>query len=84
MRSKRIKIQDKEYEFGYGLKSLFLFEQISGKRFDLQTVTDTYMFYFCCFIAMDANFMDADFNRFIQACEEEPQLARKWRQSLRH
>lgn len=82
MRTRKINIQGKEYEFGYGLKSLFLFEQIQGKRFDLRTISDTYVFYFCCFLAMDENFMDADFNRFIQVCEDEPQLAKAMAKAL--
>lgn len=82
MRTVKINISGKEYDFGYGLKSLFLFEQITGKRFQLSTLSDTYTFYFCCFLACDADFMDADFRKFIGVCEDDPTLANRMAAAL--
>jgi len=58
----------------YCLKVLFLFEQIMDKMFSVKTVTDTYMFVWCCLIIADPDYMKGDYSKFIEACEDDPEL----------
>ena len=42
-----IKIKDTSYKLKYTLRALFIYEQITGKVFEMTTMTDEYLFLYC-------------------------------------
>ena len=40
-----MEINNKEYKLKYTLRALFIYEQITGKAFKLETLTDEYLFF---------------------------------------
>ena len=77
MRTKYIEINGQPHQLSCGLRSLFLFEEISGKAFQQKTLSDAYLYYFCCFLAAEPDFMDGDFQAFINLFEEDNTLTAK-------
>lgn len=77
MRECKVVIEGQERVFRYGLRAMFLFERLSGKAFQLRQLQDMFLFYFCCLIAADPDFMEGDFARFIEACDADPSLGRR-------
>ena len=73
-----ITIKDKAYKLKYTLRALFIFEQITGKMFDIKTLTDEYVYFYCLIMAnnKDANLT---FDEFIDAIDEDPTLMNKYK-----
>ena len=44
---KKVTIKGTEYNLKYSIRALFLFEQATGKRFEITTLTDEYLFLYC-------------------------------------
>jgi len=63
-----------EIKLAYCLKVLFTFEAICDKRFEIRTLTDTYIFVWCCIIVADPDYLKGDYAKFIDACEQDPEL----------
>lgn len=82
MRETRVTVGGTEHVFRYGLKAMFLFEQLADKPFNLERLQDFFIFYFACFLAADPSFMDGDFGRFMEACEEDALLPSRLREAL--
>ena len=68
-----IKIGDNEYKFKYTLRALFIFEQITNKAFNIETLTDNYVFLFSMLLANNPD-MKLTFEEFIEAFDENPEL----------
>lgn len=66
-------IKDKEYKVKYTLRALFIYEQITGKVFSLQTITDEYLFFYCILAANNPE-MNLTFDDLIDAIDEEPNI----------
>lgn len=64
-----ITINDKDYEFKYSLRTLFLWEEITGKPFNVETMFDTYILCYCCLIV--GSDKPLDFNEFIDAADKD-------------
>lgn len=77
MRTTSIEINGKPHLLSCGLRSLFLFEEISGKPFQQKTISDAYLYYFCCFLSVEPDFMDGDFSAFIDLFDEDNELSTK-------
>ena len=63
-------IKDKEYKLKYTLRALFIYEQITGKVFRLQTITDEYLFFYCILAANNPD-MNLTFDDLIDAIDED-------------
>ena len=74
MITRTVTYKGQDIKLTYCLKVLFLFEQIMEKMFSVKTVTDTYMFVWCCLIVADPDYMKGDYSKFIEACEDDPGL----------
>ncbi|WP_080902951.1 hypothetical protein [Parabacteroides sp. Marseille-P3160] len=71
----KIKIRGVEYELRYSLRALFIYEQITGKRYEEgdASVNDFLLFY-SYLLASNKNFPLDDFDAFIDVCDEDPTL----------
>ena len=68
-----MEINNKEYKLKYTLRALFIYEQITGKVFQLLTITDEYLFFYCILAANNPE-MDLTFNQLIDAIDEDPNI----------
>jgi hypothetical protein len=66
-----MEIKGKNYVLKYGLRSMFIFEEMTGKPFEIKTLFDTYCFCYACIIANKDN-EALEFNDFIDTCDENP------------
>ena len=66
-----MEILGKNYEFKYSLRSMFVWEEITGKPFEVKTLLDTYILAYACIVVNTDN-PPLDFNEFIDACDENP------------
>jgi hypothetical protein len=69
----KITIKEKEYSIKYTLRALFIYEQITGKTFKMQTMTDEYIFIYSLLLA-NAPDIDLSFEDFITVCDENPEI----------
>lgn len=67
-----ITINDKEYQFKYTLRALFIFEQITKKPFSISTLLDNYLFFYCILLANNSDVLEWD--EFIDALDKDPSL----------
>jgi len=68
-----ITIQEKTYTIKYSIRSLFVFEQLTGKVFKLETLTDTYIFFYSMLLSGNTD-CTLSFDEFIDECESQPDL----------
>ena len=47
----KITINKKKYEVRYTIRAIFLFEQITKAPFEIKTITDSYVFFYCMILA---------------------------------
>lgn len=59
----QLTIKDKQYNVKYTIRSLFIFEQITGKPFEIKTLLDNYVFFYSMILANnpDATLLWDDF-----------------------
>lgn len=65
-----ITIKDKQYKIKYTLRALFIYEQITGKAFNLRTITDEYLFFYCILAANNPD-IQLTFDDLIDAIDED-------------
>ena len=63
-------IKDKEYKLKYTLRALFIYEQITGRAFKLETLTDEYLFFYCMLAANNPD-MNLTFDGLVDAMDED-------------
>lgn len=68
-----MEILGKNYEPKYSLRSMFAFEEMVGKPFEVKTLLDTYCFLFACIISNPDN-PQLDFSEMIDYCDEHPEV----------
>lgn len=68
MKTITIKIADKDYKLKYTIRSLFLFERITGKALNIETFADQITFFYCLILANNPD-MDLTFDQFIDAID---------------
>lgn len=76
-----MKILDKEYNLKFGLRSMFIFESITGKTFNISTIFDEYVYFYSCLMS-DTNNPALDFDEFINYCDEHPELLKEFDEAL--
>lgn len=69
----KITINKKKYEVKYTIRAIFLFEQITKAPFELKTITDTYVFFYCMLLANNPDNV-IDWDEFVDALDKEPKL----------
>lgn len=77
----KIKIKKKNYNVKYSLRALFLYEQITGKSFELSNTMDTFIFYYSMILANNPD-TKLTFDEFIDAVDNDPEIAIKFSQVL--
>lgn len=68
---KEITLNNKVYKVKYTIRALFIFEQITGKSFKLETLLDNYVFYYSIILANNPNNI-IDWDEFIDALDNDP------------
>lgn len=69
----KIKINDNEYELKLSMRSYLLFENIKGKSFELETMTDTIIFFFCVILTSSKDY-DFKYDQLLDMLDENPDL----------
>lgn len=75
---KTITINGIEYKVKYTIRALFLMEQITGKPFEIKTLLDNYLFFYCMILA---NNKDKEkilgWDEFIDALDNDKDLMKQ-------
>ena len=67
----KVKIKDTEFEVKYTLRAMMMWEAITGKRFEIVTITDQWVFYYALLLASNPE-TNITFEDFIEACDDDP------------
>lgn len=70
----KVNINGTDYELKYTIRALFLWEQITGRSFEIKNTLDNYLFYYCLILASNKDKEPLDWNDFIAAVDENPRL----------
>lgn len=73
---KEIEINGKNYKLKYTVRSLFIFEQITGKSFKIESLLDNYLFFYSMILANNREDV-LDWDTFINAMDEDPTLFKR-------
>lgn len=73
---KTIKINGVDYNIKYTIRALFIFEQITGKSFQLNSLLDNYVFFYSMILANNKD-NPLNWDDFINAIDEDPTLFAK-------
>lgn len=73
---KTITINGKDYKVKYTIRALFLFEQITNKPFQINTLLDNYIFFYCMILANN-NDSILDWDDFINAIDDDKNLMKQ-------
>jgi hypothetical protein len=65
-----IKIKEQNYKVKYSIRSLFIFEQLTGKTFSLDTLIDQYIFFYSMILANNSE-CTLTYDQFIDECDED-------------
>ena len=64
-----ITIKEQTYKVKYSIRSLFIFEQLTGKTFTLESLLDQYIFFYSMILANNPE-CTLTFDQFIDECDE--------------
>lgn len=65
-----VKINGETYKIKYTLRALFIFENITGKSFNVESSMEQFLFYYAIILANNPD-MKMTFDDFIDACEPD-------------
>jgi hypothetical protein len=65
-----ITINGASYKIRYTLRALFIFENITGKNFNVESSMEQFLFYYAILLANNPG-MKMTFDEFIDACEPD-------------
>ena len=74
-----ITINNTEYKVKYTIRALFIFEQITGKAFEIKTLLDNYIFFYSMILANNPDNI-LDWNVFIDALDSDPSISQQLNQ----
>ena len=69
----KITIDNKEYNVKYTIRALFIFEQITGRAFEIKTMLDNYLFFYSMILANNPDSV-IGWDEFIDAIDNDPNL----------
>lgn len=72
-----MEINGKNYQLTYGLRPMFVWEEMAGKPFEISTLFDTYLFCYASIVACKDN-PSLDFNEFIDFADEHPEVLKEF------
>lgn len=70
---KKITINGIEYNVKYTIRALFYFENITGKAFEIKTLQDNYILFYCMILANNPDNI-LEWNDFLDAVDNDPKL----------
>jgi len=70
---KKITINGTDYKIKYTIRALFIFEQITGKPFAINTLLDNYIFFYSMILANNQDNV-LDWDTFLDALDNNPKL----------
>ena len=73
----KIKFGNDEYALKYSLRAFMFWEQMMSKPFDVQTLTDTYVLFYCFLMASNKPF-DVSFEQYMDLLDENPETVREF------
>lgn len=76
-----MEILGKEYQLSFGLRSMFIFESITGEAFNIKTIFDEYVYFYACLMSVASN-PELDFDDFINYADEHPELLKEFDEAL--
>lgn len=76
-----MQILGKEYSLKFGLRSMFIFETITGNAFSIKTLLDEYVYFYSCLMAVSSN-PPLDFDDFLNYADEHPELLKEFDEML--
>lgn len=68
-----ITIKEKQYKVKYTIRALFIYEQITGKPFNIVALFDNYLFFYCLILANNPDNV-LDFNDYLDAIDSDKEL----------
>lgn len=68
-----LNINRTEYKLKYTIRALFLFEQMTGKAFKIETLLDNYIFFYCILLANNPDTI-MDWDEFLNAVDNDATL----------
>ena len=71
--SMKITINKKKYEVKYTLKAIFFFEAMTKAPFEIKTITDSFVFFYCMLLANNPDNV-ITWDEFIYALDNDPKL----------
>lgn len=66
-------INKKQYKVKYTIRALFIYEQITGKPFNIVTLFDNYLFFYCLILANNPDNV-LDWEEYIEAIDTDKAL----------
>lgn len=73
---KEIEINGKNYKLKYTIRSLFIWEQITGKSFKIENMLDNYLFFYSMILANNPDNI-LTWDDYINAMDEDPMLFKR-------
>lgn len=68
-----ITINKKDYKVKYTIRACFIFEQITGRAFEIKTLLDNYLFFYSMILANNPDNV-LDWDEFLDALDEDKDL----------
>lgn len=79
--TRTITINGVTYTLKYTLRSLFIFEEIAGRSFNIDKLMDWVLWFYATLIANNKNF-GLGFDAFVSLCDEHPELFNEFKQLI--
>lgn len=73
---KEIEINGKNYKLKYTIRSLFIWEQITGKSFKIENMLDNYLFFYSMILANNRDDI-LSWDDYINAMDADPTLFKR-------
>lgn len=77
-----MKILENTFNPVFTLRSMFIFESIAEKPFEVKTTFDTYIYFYSCLVANKDN-PHLDFDEFIDYCDGHPEVFTEFNELLK-
>lgn len=77
----KIKINNEEYNIRYTIRAMFIFEQITGKSFSIDTMMDNYVFLYSMILASNRDKI-IEWDDFIDAIDEDNTIIMQFNKML--
>ena len=68
-----VTINNKEYKLVYSVRAMMLFEAAKNAIFSLDTLSDQYLFLYCCILAGNKD-TDLTFDKLLDSLDENPSI----------